>query len=716
VISLDQQRAKIKELEKARLDAMAAYREIQSPSAHAAEKTFRRFLVTVDDTLNNLTISSDDAKKTVRSLLDSLKLVDPKTITAQQIRLLTEQVDSLIRIAPKIQNRDDAYELKLAFIKIKSEIGKTYAVNSAAQKDVRKQNATQEKISNLSQRANALNSVSSTQAAAAGLVGGALTGSSMLGNPTTSLVGALTGGNRAAMGIASLGSRAVGGLVGGVLGGVAAPIARKLSLGMATSQLSRLQNNSSSALIGAKNRQLQIEGELLDANKSYQSTVRQNYPPQAAGGASSSVGAAGGSNYTSNNQVLKSIDQNISKLSTLMLATMREIKSEGGGRFNQTNKKDAFNESMQNDWEESVLETLRTISSKLGHKEIEKEPKEEKKEGGVLAALLGTVGKYLLGGAFVAAITAAVIAGVKSLLPTIQDVKDTAVNTADKAANWVAEHPAAVTGIPVVGPVVAAGAQVYKGIKSLRNKHATKGAIDPQTKLLMPTGATKNMMDRASKLSGVSKAITYATGAYESQMDPSEISPTGASGIFQITDDYIIDAMEQARKEKDYKAADILQAAYKDRSKRTNLDVQEYAFGYYNRRHGALQSVDEHYARHNLGPRGAKAMFAAPRGMLAKDVKGLDSRSAPGNPDVFLEKGKDRTVQQVLDHISKRVGKQANKYEEHFNKTRVVQGASPTVNVPPPTVIQAPAPNVSIDMGFDPMKSFQQRNTGPLHN
>lgn len=96
------------------------------------------------------------------------------------------------------------------------------------------------------------------------------------------------------------------------------------------------------------------------------------------------------------------------------------------------------------------------------------------------------------------------------------------------------------------------------------------------------------------------------------------------------------------------------------------------------------------YATHFLGPGGAAKLFSAPKEALASEIM---PGPAASNPHIFFDKGKPKTIQQVIDTLYKKVGSKAEMFQAQVDGGKIggLDAGAPTQ----PMLASAPTQNMT---------------------
>lgn len=222
----------------------------------------------------------------------------------------------------------------------------------------------------------------------------------------------------------------------------------------------------------------------------------------------------------------------------------------------------------------------------------------------------------------------------------------TRTTTATTAATTAATTGAGVGMTAIIGTAAAVGGAAI----------VTKG-------LLMPDETVAKIIDKASNLVGVDKALMYAMAKQESGFNPNAAAKTSsATGLYQF-----IKGTWKSMVDKYGSKFPILK-------ERGPLDAEANAIA------GALfikENADflakskipvnatTIYAAHFLGPGGAKTLLTAQPNENASLIL---PQAAQANKPIFYDKNNNpRTVQQVIDVLFQKVGQYQEKYSAALN-------------------------------------------------
>lgn len=97
------------------------------------------------------------------------------------------------------------------------------------------------------------------------------------------------------------------------------------------------------------------------------------------------------------------------------------------------------------------------------------------------------------------------------------------------------------------------------------------------------------------------------------------------------------------------------------------------------------------YATHFLGPGGAAKLFSAPKEALASEIMPGPAKS---NPHIFFDKGKPKTIQQVIDTLYKKVGSKADTFQAQVDSGKIGVPSAPTLGAPSSPMLASVTPTV----------------------
>ena len=202
----------------------------------------------------------------------------------------------------------------------------------------------------------------------------------------------------------------------------------------------------------------------------------------------------------------------------------------------------------------------------------------------------------------------------------------------------------------------------------------------------------KDIIINASKIVGVDPAIMLAMAKQESNFNPNAAPPinkktgkpfSSAKGLFQFVNTtwdemltkYSKDYPELLKGPFDPLASSLAGALYLKQNsvtlKKNKIPITGTSM----------------YATHFLGSEGARRLFSAPKTALAVDVFKKESQA---NPSVFKNKdGSSKTIQDVIDFLYKKVGKQADVYSAQLKAA-----SPPAMMAAAPNAVVAPPPNI----------------------
>lgn len=203
------------------------------------------------------------------------------------------------------------------------------------------------------------------------------------------------------------------------------------------------------------------------------------------------------------------------------------------------------------------------------------------------------------------------------------------------------------------------------------------------------TDKVKDIIVAAAKRIGVNPGIMLAMGQQESSFNPSAQpyytdKKTGerkllssAKGIFQFinsTWDSMVQKYSKAYPELlkgafDPEANALAGALYvKENSeflKKRNIPVDGTSI----------------YATHFLGPGGAARLLSAPKESIAANIMPAPAAS---NPHIFYDRGRPKTVQEVIDTLYKKVGSKAESFQAQVDSGRI---GAPVMSAPSQTML-----------------------------
>lgn len=197
-------------------------------------------------------------------------------------------------------------------------------------------------------------------------------------------------------------------------------------------------------------------------------------------------------------------------------------------------------------------------------------------------------------------------------------------------------------------------------------KVGTTAAIVGTAGLLMPTQSVAGVIDKASEMVGVDKALMYAMAKQESGFDPKAGAKTSsAKGLYQF-----IKGTWKAMVEKYGSKYPILKERGPEDAEANAvagaLFIKENSE--YLKKNNIPVNATTVYAAHFLGPFGAKTLLTADPN---RDASTLMPQAAKANENIFYEKtgkkvdkSKPRTVKQVIDVLFQKVGQYQQKYAQ----------------------------------------------------
>lgn len=233
-----------------------------------------------------------------------------------------------------------------------------------------------------------------------------------------------------------------------------------------------------------------------------------------------------------------------------------------------------------------------------------------------------------------------------------EEVKPTAKKA--EAPSAPAPAPSAAKAVTSTGEKVAIGVTI--GAAAAGTAVVTKG-------LLMPSETVATSIDKASKETGVDKALMYAMAKQESGFNPAAAAGTSsAKGLYQ----FINKSWEGMVKKYGSKYPILRERGPTDPDAnalagalfiRDNSDYLKSA--------GIPVNATTIYAAHFLGPAGAKKLLTADPNANAAQ---LMPEPAAANKNIFYDKQNNpKTVQQVVDVLFQKVGQYQQKYAERLN-------------------------------------------------
>lgn len=248
---------------------------------------------------------------------------------------------------------------------------------------------------------------------------------------------------------------------------------------------------------------------------------------------------------------------------------------------------------------------------------------------------------------------------------------------------------------PVTAAVSAVKSTVQKAVSAGgQATMATGAAVAAGAK----TGVekVKDIIVSAAKRVGVNPGIMLAMGQQESSFNPSaqpyiKDKKTGerkllssAKGIFQ----FINSTWDAMVKKYSAQYPELLKGAFDPEANALAGALYVKENSEFLKKRGVPITGTSIYATHFLGPGGAAKLFSASKEANASAVM---PQAAASNPHIFFDKGRPKTVQEVIDTLYKKVGSKAEAFQAQVDSGKIGL-AEPTQ---PMLASTAPAPSVS---------------------
>lgn len=257
--------------------------------------------------------------------------------------------------------------------------------------------------------------------------------------------------------------------------------------------------------------------------------------------------------------------------------------------------------------------------------------------------------------------------------------------------------PSAPSTSPVTTAVSAVKSTVQKAVSAGgQATMATGAAVGAAAK----TGVekVKDIIVGAAKRVGVNPGIMLAMGQQESSFNPSaqpyiKDKKTGerkllssAKGIFQ----FINSTWDAMVKKYSGQYPELLKGAFDPEANALAGALYVKENSDFLKRRSIPVTGTSIYATHFLGPGGAAKLFSAPKDALASDIM---PGPAASNPHIFFDKGKPKTIQEVIDTLYKKVGSKAETFQAQVDSGKIGLSApsQPMLASAPP----APKPSIS---------------------
>lgn len=269
---------------------------------------------------------------------------------------------------------------------------------------------------------------------------------------------------------------------------------------------------------------------------------------------------------------------------------------------------------------------------------------------------------------------------VKAPTPKAPKAPEVKVST-PKAPEVKAPTPKAPTAKPAGVPSVPKPTAVQVTPKVIAGATVAAAAAGG---LLMPSETVASVINKASDMVGVDKALMYAMAKQESGFDPNAGAKTSsAKGLYQ----FIKGTWNGMVKQYGSKYPILKERGPEDPEANAiagALFIKENSD--YLAKNGIPVNATTIYAAHFLGPRGAKKLLSADPETNAST---LMPDAAAANDFIFYEKtnnkpdkSKPRTVQQVINVLFEKVGQYQEKYQKKLNSPTSVAPVSKVSEIP----------------------------------
>lgn len=250
--------------------------------------------------------------------------------------------------------------------------------------------------------------------------------------------------------------------------------------------------------------------------------------------------------------------------------------------------------------------------------------------------------------------------------------------------------PSTPSTSPVTTAVSAVKSTVQKAVSAGgQATMATGAAVAAGAK----TGVekVKDIIVGAAKRVGVNPGIMLAMGQQESSFNPSaqpyiKDKKTGerkllssAKGIFQ----FINSTWDSMVKKYSDQYPELLKGAFDPEANALAGALYVKENSEFLKKRSIPVTGTSIYATHFLGPGGAAKLFSAAKDAIASTVM---PQAAAANPHIFLDKGRPKTVQEVIDTLYKKVGSKAEVFQAQ------VDGGKIGLSAPPQTMLASTAP------------------------
>ena len=270
---------------------------------------------------------------------------------------------------------------------------------------------------------------------------------------------------------------------------------------------------------------------------------------------------------------------------------------------------------------------------------------------------------------------------------------------------------------PVTAAVTAVKSTVQKAVSAGgQATMATGAAVAAGAK----TGVekVKDIIVGAAKRVGVNPGIMLAMGQQESSFNPSaqpyiKDKKTGerkllssAKGIFQ----FINSTWDSMVKKYSAQYPELLKGAFDPEANALAGALYVKENSEFLKKRGVPVTGTSIYATHFLGPGGAAKLFSASKDANASAVM---PQAAASNPHIFFDKGRPKTVQEVIDTLYKKVGSKAEAFQAQVDSGRIglAEPTQPMLASAAPTPSVSPAPKTS---GVEATQQSRQYDTNKM--